>query len=42
MKWKQIPLGPLQTNCFVIYDGTEGVIVDPGGDGEKFAGLAGR
>ncbi|WP_088035741.1 MBL fold metallo-hydrolase [Evansella clarkii] len=38
MKWKQIPLGPLQTNSFVIYDGTEWIIVDPGGDGEKLLG----
>lgn len=33
MKWKQIPLGPLQTNCYVLYDSHKNaVIFDPGGD----------
>ncbi|MFB4164572.1 MBL fold metallo-hydrolase [Alteribacillus sp. JSM 102045] len=33
MNWKQIPLGPLQTNCYVLYDNEkDAVIFDPGGD----------
>ncbi len=37
MKWEQIPLGPLQTNAYVLYseDSKEAVIFDPGGEGEK-------
>ena len=35
MKWKQIPLGPLQTNCFTIYTEEEGIVIDPGGDADK-------
>ncbi|SDB83095.1 MBL fold metallo-hydrolase [Shouchella lonarensis] len=32
--FKQIPLGPLQTNAYVLYnDQKEAVIFDPGGDG---------
>ncbi|MDQ0269432.1 MBL fold metallo-hydrolase [Cytobacillus purgationiresistens] len=36
MKYAQIPLGPLQTNCYVLTkeNGTC-LIIDPGGDGEK-------
>ncbi|MBS4176348.1 MBL fold metallo-hydrolase [Lederbergia citrea] len=34
MKWKQIPLGPLQTNCYLLYN-EEGkcIIFDPGAEG---------
>ncbi|SFE30358.1 MBL fold metallo-hydrolase [Alteribacillus iranensis] len=33
MNWEQIPLGPLQTNCYVLYNHQrEAVIFDPGGD----------
>lgn len=36
MSWIQIPLGPLQTNAYVIYNSNKQcVIVDPGGEGEK-------
>jgi hydroxyacylglutathione hydrolase len=36
MKWKQIPLGPLQTNCYVLWnDENKCLIVDPGSEGEK-------
>jgi hydroxyacylglutathione hydrolase len=36
MEWKQIPLGPLQTNAYVLYDEKkEAIIFDPGGEGEK-------
>ncbi len=37
MEWKQIPLGPLQTNSYVIYNEQKNaLIVDPGGDGKSF------
>lgn len=37
MKWTQIPLGPLQTNAYVIENShKEAIIVDPGGDGDAF------
>ncbi|WP_216831718.1 MBL fold metallo-hydrolase [Alkalihalobacterium elongatum] len=36
MNWKQVPLGPLQTNCYLlINDQKEAVIFDPGGDGPQ-------
>ncbi|WP_209123054.1 MBL fold metallo-hydrolase [Alkalihalobacillus sp. BA299] len=36
MNWKQIPLGPLQTNCYLLVnDQNEAIIFDPGGDGPK-------
>ncbi|WP_062048162.1 MBL fold metallo-hydrolase [Bacillus sp. JCM 19034] len=36
MKWTQIPLGPLQTNAYVIQnDEHEAIIIDPGGDGPQ-------
>jgi glyoxylase-like metal-dependent hydrolase (beta-lactamase superfamily II) len=37
MKWTQLPLGPLQTNAFVLQnEANEAIIVDPGGDGDAF------
>lgn len=34
MKWTQIPLGPLQTNAYVMEnEEKEAIIIDPGGDG---------
>ena len=36
MKWTQLPLGPLQTNGYVLYkQNGEGIMIDPGGDEEK-------
>ncbi|MBU9724203.1 MULTISPECIES: MBL fold metallo-hydrolase [Bacillaceae] len=36
MEWKQIPLGPLQTNGYLFYnENKEGVMIDPGGDEKK-------
>lgn len=35
MKWKQIPLGPLQTNCYVVSDGQDCIIFDPGEEPQK-------
>lgn len=40
MEWKQIPLGLLQTNCYVLYNlQKECIIFDPGAEGEKLIAL---
>lgn len=31
----QMPVGPLETNCYLLSKGTEAVIIDPGGDEER-------
>lgn len=37
MNWTQIPLGPLQTNAYIIWnDKKEAIIVDPGSHGRQF------
>ncbi|GIN73566.1 hydroxyacylglutathione hydrolase [Bacillus sp. J14TS2] len=37
MKWMQIPLGPLQTNCYLLVnERKECIIFDPGSQGEEF------
>ena len=35
MKIEKIVVGPLETNCYLVWDGGEGVIIDPGGDSEE-------
>lgn len=36
MNWEQIPLGPLQTNCYIITNNRKDcLIVDPGEEGKK-------
>ncbi|MGJ7921358.1 MBL fold metallo-hydrolase [Neobacillus sp. LXY-4] len=35
MEWKQIPLGPLQTNCYLIIKDEECLVIDPGEEGDK-------
>ncbi|MCQ6273709.1 MBL fold metallo-hydrolase [Bacillus sp. V3B] len=36
MEWTQIPLGPVQTNCYILTkEDSSCLIVDPGGEGEK-------
>ncbi|PLT34718.1 MBL fold metallo-hydrolase [Bacillus sp. V5-8f] len=36
MKWNQLPLGPLQTNCYILSnDAQECIIVDPGEESAK-------
>lgn len=35
MKWNNIPLGPLQTNCYVLSDEEQCIIVDPGAESQK-------
>jgi len=40
MKWRQLPLGPLQTNCYLFFnEKKECLIIDPGGDGKKLISL---
>ncbi|NSL50346.1 MBL fold metallo-hydrolase [Bacillus sp. P2(2020)] len=37
IKWKKIPLGPLQTNCYIIEnEKKECIIIDPGSEGKRF------
>jgi glyoxylase-like metal-dependent hydrolase (beta-lactamase superfamily II) len=36
MKWEQLPLGPLQTNCYLISNSMkECLVIDPGSEGAK-------
>ncbi len=35
MNLHTMPLGPLGTNCYIVYGTEEALIVDPGGDAEK-------
>ncbi|MGE7601233.1 MBL fold metallo-hydrolase [Peribacillus sp. NPDC097675] len=35
MKWTQIPLGPLQTNCYIVSKGEKCLIIDPGEEPQK-------
>lgn len=36
MKWEQLPLGPLQTNCYLISNSMkECLVIDPGSEGTK-------
>lgn len=36
MNWEQIPLGPLQTNCYIIANEAKNcLIIDPGEEGKK-------
>jgi hydroxyacylglutathione hydrolase len=40
MEWIQIPLGPVQTNCYVLTkEDSSCLIVDPGAEGEKLIKL---
>ncbi len=32
MEVRTFPIGPLQTNCFLLMEGSEALVVDPGGD----------
>lgn len=39
MKWTQLPLGPLQTNAYILHnEKQECIIFDPGNEGEKLIG----
>lgn len=36
MKYHRVPLGPIQTNCYLLVnDDKECLIVDPGGEGKN-------
>lgn len=36
MNWEQLPLGPLQTNCYIISNREkECLVIDPGSEGNK-------
>ncbi|WP_018661525.1 MBL fold metallo-hydrolase [Heyndrickxia acidiproducens] len=36
MQWKKLPLGPIQTNCYILWnDQKECIIFDPGAEAEK-------
>jgi len=42
MKWEQVPLGPLQTNCYIVYQEDVCLIIDPGEEGKKLINLLER
>ncbi|MUK87130.1 MBL fold metallo-hydrolase [Ornithinibacillus sp. L9] len=42
MKIKSMPLGPLGTNCFILYKEQEALIVDPGGDASQVVSFLNR
>mgnify|MGYP001210803123 CR=1 FL=1 len=36
MEWEQLPLGPIQTNCYLLWNSEKDCIIfDPGGESEK-------
>ncbi|GAB3052043.1 MBL fold metallo-hydrolase [Virgibacillus ainsalahensis] len=35
MNVESMPLGPLGTNCYIVYEAEEALIIDPGGDADK-------
>ncbi|WP_147532348.1 MBL fold metallo-hydrolase [Bacillus marasmi] len=39
MECKQIPLGPLQTNCYLLIKNEACLVIDPGEEGEKLIGI---
>jgi glyoxylase-like metal-dependent hydrolase (beta-lactamase superfamily II) len=40
MKWRQLPLGPLQTNCYIFSnEEKECLVIDPGGDANKLTSI---
>lgn len=38
MKIVQLPLGPLGTNCYVLSEQEESLVIDPGGDSDQLIG----
>lgn len=42
MDWTQLPLGPLQTNCYILSHGSECVIFDPGSEGVQLSKWLGK
>lgn len=40
MKWRRLPLGPIQTNCYLFSnDEKECLVIDPGGDANKLISI---
>ncbi|OZM57998.1 hypothetical protein CIB95_04665 [Lottiidibacillus patelloidae] len=40
MKWERMPLGPIETNCYIVWNEgnkNEALIIDPGGDANKLS-----
>ena len=35
MKVKTLTVGPLSTNCYIVYDGNWGIVIDPGDEGKR-------
>ncbi|GGB29381.1 hydroxyacylglutathione hydrolase [Lentibacillus populi] len=35
MKIKEMSLGPLGTNCYIVYDDQHALVIDPGGDADQ-------
>ena len=35
MKIKCLMVGPLEVNCYIVVDGGEAAVIDPGGDAER-------
>ncbi|HEY8531689.1 MAG TPA: MBL fold metallo-hydrolase [Limnochorda sp.] len=44
MHWERLVVGPIQSNCYLLYDrpGGEAAVIDPGGDGERILGAIER
>ncbi len=40
MNIKTIPVGFLGTNCYLVHDGCEAVVIDPGADAERILAMA--
>ncbi|MFT8319289.1 MAG: MBL fold metallo-hydrolase [Bacillus sp. (in: firmicutes)] len=40
MEYKQIPLGPIQTNCYLVWDDDKNcLVIDPGANGDKLIAI---
>ena len=40
MKIETMVVGPLEVNCYILYDDTkEAIVIDPGDDGEKISAI---
>lgn len=38
MDWTQLPLGPLETNCYILSHESKCIIFDPGSEGDQLVG----
>lgn len=39
MNWRPVPLGPLQTNCYLLSKGQSCLVIDPGDEADKLVQL---